>query len=84
METIQSSVINILRKYTYGDTAWEKITGASRLIDDLKINSARIVDIILDTEELFGITVEDELLEKLITINDIVGMIQAKRPQGRN
>ncbi|OPZ99952.1 MAG: Acyl carrier protein [Bacteroidetes bacterium ADurb.Bin408] len=79
MKAIQEKVIDILKKYIYRDISIKSITGSSRLIDDLKINSARIVDIILDTEEQFGITIEDEQLEKLVTIDDIVNMIQAKQ-----
>jgi len=79
MDEIRNNIEDILKKYTFKNTDWDGITGSSRLIEDLKINSARIVDIILDTEEQFGITIEDELLEKLVTIDDIVSMIQAKK-----
>lgn len=79
MDKIRNNVEAILKKYTFKNTDWNSITGSSHLIEDLKINSARIVDIILDTEEQFGITIEDELLEKLVTIDDIVSMIQAKK-----
>jgi len=78
METVREKVIAILKRYTLNTTVWDNFTNRSRILADLKINSARIVDIILDAEKEFGITIEDELFEKMITVDDVVLLIYQK------
>ena len=78
MEKIQNEVIDILKKYTFNPLALENFTLETKIISDLKINSARIVDIIIDIEEKYDITIEDDELENLICIKDIVEIIEKK------
>lgn len=78
MENIVEEVKQIIEKYAYDKKLVNESTLESKIISDLKINSARIVDIILDLEEKYDITIEDSVLEKLKTINDIVQLIQTK------
>lgn len=78
METVREKVIAILKRYTLNTTVWDNFTNRSRILADLKINSARIVDIILDAEKEFDITIEDELFEKMITVDDVVLLIYQK------
>ena len=51
------------------------ITRDSRLIDDLKADSANIMVMIMDLEDRFGITVEDDQIMKLHTVGDVVNYI---------
>ena len=51
------------------------ITRDSRLIDDLKADSANIMVMIMDMEDRFGITVEDDQIMKLKTVQDVVNYI---------
>ena len=74
-EKIFNDVITIIEKYAVNKSLVKQASPSSKIITDLKINSARIVDIILDIEEKYNITIEDAQLEKVITINDIVGII---------
>ena len=62
----------IIEKYAFNKELVRNANLESKIISDLKINSARIVDIILDIEEKYDIMIEDSYLEKLITINDVV------------
>lgn len=78
MENIVEEVKQIIEKYAYDKKLVKESTTESKIISDLKINSARIVDIILDLEEKYDIMIEDSVLEKLKTINDIVQLIQIK------
>ncbi len=52
-----------------------KITPESRLMEDLKADSANIMVMIMDMEDRFGITVEDEQIMKLKTVGDVVSYI---------
>ena len=50
---------------------------ATDLLQDLKINSAHLIDIVLDVEEAFDIEIDDESVEKMITVKDSVDTILA-------
>ena len=52
------------------------ITENSRLVDDLKADSANIMVMIMDLEDHFGITVEDDQIMKLQTVSDVVRYIE--------
>ena len=51
------------------------ITRDSRLMEDLKADSANIMVMIMDLEDRFGITVEDDQIMKLHTVGDVVNYI---------
>lgn len=78
MENIKTNLINILKKYTLSKDVWENFNENSSIISDLKINSARIVDIVIDLEEKYDIEITDEELEKLTCFKDIVKLIDSK------
>ena len=77
MEDTKAKLILILQKYTFNKAVWDHATDSSHLIKDLKINSARMVDIILDIEEEFGISVNDDAIEKIQTIRDVVKEVES-------
>ena len=52
-----------------------KITRDSRLMEDLKADSANIMVMIMDLEDRFGITVEDDQIMKLKTVGDVAEYI---------
>ena len=51
------------------------ITESSRLIEDLKADSATEMVMIMDLEDTFGIMVEDDQIMKLRTVGDVVKYI---------
>lgn len=71
-------VKEIIRKYAFDKTLVDKAEENSRIIADLRINSARIVDIILDIEEKYDIEIDDKSLEKIISIKDAMSIISEK------
>ncbi|MBI5219224.1 MAG: acyl carrier protein [Bacteroidia bacterium] len=78
MENIKTQVVAILNKYIFDKKVWNIAPENPKIIADLKINSARVVDIVLDVEELFGIEIDNKTLEKIITLNDIISVIKSK------
>ena len=52
------------------------ITPASRLIEDLKADSANVMVMIMDLEDKYGIMVEDDQIMKLKTVGDVVAYIE--------
>ena len=55
-----------------------KITEDARMVEDLGADSANLMMLIMDLEEEFGTTVEDEALGTIRTVGDIVDYIQKK------
>ena len=54
------------------------ITDESHLLRDLKINSAHLIDIVLDVEAAFNISITDEEVEKMDTVGNAVALIEKK------
>ena len=52
-----------------------QIKPESRLMEDLKADSANIMVMIMDMEDRFNITVEDDQIMKLKTVGDVVTYI---------
>ena len=53
-----------------------KITRDSRLMEDLKADSANIMVMIMDLEDRFGITVEDDQIMRMRTVGDVADYIE--------
>lgn len=73
-----SKVVDILVKYSKADLAKDQIKDETNLLKDLNINSARLVDIILDFEDAFDIAVEDADADSVNTVGDSVDLIMTK------
>ena len=54
----------------------ESINMESRLVEDLKADSANVMVMILEMETEFGMEVEDEVILQLKTVGDIVDYIE--------
>lgn len=78
MQQIIEKLKPILIKYTFEKALVENINEITQILKDLKINSARIIDIILDVEEEFDIEIDDVAMEKILTVGDIAGIIRMK------
>ena len=51
------------------------ITRETRLVEDLKADSANVMVMIMDLEDKFGIMVEDDQIMKMKTVGDVVDYI---------
>ena len=56
----------------------DKVTEDALMIDDLGADSANLMMLIMDLEEEFGMTVEDDALGAIKTVGDIVDYIQKR------
>ena len=54
------------------------ITPESRLIEDLKADSANVMVMIMDLEDEFGMTVDDSAITTLKTVGDVVKYIEER------
>lgn len=76
---MEEKIIEILKKYTFDNKVWDNFTPEMNLKDNLKINSARIVDIVLDMEEQFDIEISDAEIERMKTVQDIYEILKSKK-----
>ena len=58
--------------------AEEKITMEANIIEDLEADSLSVMQTIMELEEEFGLTVEDEDVNGLRTVGDIVKYCESK------
>ena len=54
----------------------DKVTREARLLEDLNADSANVMMLILDLEQEFGVSVEDDVLANMRTVNDIVSYLE--------
>lgn len=57
----------------------EKITMEATLKDDLAIDSLDSVELILDLETEFNVKIEDDEIASLVTVGDLVKIIESKK-----
>lgn len=68
----------IIKIYLPEDVSVTEITEESHFIKELNINSANLVDIVLDVEDAFDITLENEDMDTMRTVKDALQIIQDK------
>lgn len=68
----------IVKPYIQDEEAFQKLSEDTNFIDDLKINSANLVDIILDVEDKFDILIEDDAMENMLTVKSAMEIISSK------
>ena len=77
-EEIFAKLEPIIKEYLPEDISESEINRDSDLTKELNINSAHLIDIVLDIEDAFGVEFKNDDLEKLRNINDVIGLIQSK------
>ena len=75
---IQEKLKKIMKAYLEEGIDLENITADTDLINDLKINSMHLVDIILDLEDEFDIEISDDDAEQMLTVGKSIEVIQAQ------
>ena len=69
---------NIVKPYINDKDAFENLSERTDFINDLKINSANLVDIILDVEEKFEIVIDQESMERMMDVQSTIQIIETK------
>lgn len=68
----------IIKPYVNEKDTFESLTEETDFINDLKINSANLVDIILDIEDAFAIVIDDKSMEQILNIKSAIDIIEIK------
>jgi acyl carrier protein len=73
-----NKVIELITPFCKNTEALKNVTESTRFLEDLQVNSARLVDIVLDMEDAFGIEIDDESADKIRAVGDAVNLIVSK------
>lgn len=71
-------VIKILTPYVKNQAALDSIDMSTHILDELKVNSARLVDVVLEFEDAFDIEIADDDVDSVETVGDAVHLIESK------
>jgi acyl carrier protein len=59
-----------------------RLTANTHLVNEAGIDSPRMIDIVLDIEDRFGLTVDDEEMQRIRTFGQLIALVEARAPQG--
>ena len=77
-ETLITQLKEIVTPYAKNQEALLNINEDTDFVNDLKINSANLVDVILDVEEQFNIVIDNESMERMLNVKSVIEIIEAK------
>ena len=77
-EEIFERVIKILTPHAKDQDALAGATDATHILDDLEVNSARLVDVVLEFEDAFDIEIADEDVDAVESVGNAVELIRSK------
>lgn len=77
-EQMLTKLKTIIKPYVKNEEALQNLTENTDFINDLNINSANLVDVILDVEEVFDIEIDANSMEKMRDVKSALGVIEEK------
>lgn len=77
-EQIYAKLLPIVTSYLPEDVDEDAVDPNSDLTQELNINSAHLVDIVLDVEDEFKVEFANDDIESLRTLNDAITIIKNK------
>ena len=77
-EELIASLKEIVKPYVKDPEGFKNLNEDSDFLEDLKINSANLVDVILDIETAFDIIIDNESMEKMLNVKAALDIITQK------
>lgn len=77
-QEIQEKLKSIVKPYVKNQEALANLNLETDFINDLQINSANLVDVILDIEEVFNIVIDNESMEKMLDVKSALSIIETQ------
>ena len=77
-ENVLIELKQIIKPYINAEISADAILESSDFITDLKINSANLVDVILDVEDHFNIIIDQQSMERMIDVQSTLQIIEIK------
>ena len=82
-EEILSELKKVLAPYTTNKEMLDNISEQTDMIKDLKINSANLIDIIIDAEAKYNIEIDNDSAEKITNVSTCIDVIIEKLNQNK-
>lgn len=80
-EILLSKLTTIIEPYVQNSEGFKQLSDETDFIKDLEINSANLVDVILDVEDEFDIEIDNDAMEKMLTVGASIEIIESKISQ---
>lgn len=77
-EELTEKLKAIVKPYSTNPEGYANLNENTDFINDLKINSANLVDIILDIEEVFEIALDNNDMERMLDVKSALEIIETK------
>lgn len=77
-EELITKLKTIVKPYVQDEEAFANLSENTDFIKDLKINSANLVDVILDIEDEFDIEIDNDSMEKMLSVKVAMEIIENK------
>lgn len=77
-ETMIAELKTIVKPYIQDEEAFDNLHENTDFITDLKINSANLVDVILDIEDKYDIELDNESMDKMLNVKAALDIITTK------
>lgn len=74
----RQTVITFLLDASDENIAATDVSSATSLREDLDLSSMQAITLVMDLEDAFGITVEDEEIAELATVGEILALVERK------
>ena len=68
----------IIKPYIQDEEAFKNLNENTDFINDLKINSANLVDVILDIEDKYDIELDNASMDKMLDVKSALAIINTK------
>lgn len=81
METIQDTVITIIKTFTYLS---RPITRETSLYEDLAFDSLTFIQLLLEIEQTFDITVSISEMQPCLNVGNLIALVETKRKETDN
>lgn len=72
------TVVKILSPYVKNQEALAGVELETHILDDLQVNSSRLVDVVLQFEDTFDIEIDDDDIDSVETVGNCVRLILQK------
>ncbi|MCP4884511.1 MAG: acyl carrier protein [Flavobacteriales bacterium] len=77
-EILIEKLKEVVKPYVQDQIAFENLSENTDFINDLKVNSANLIDIVLDVEDMFDIEIDNESMEQMLNVKKAIEIIQVK------
>jgi len=68
----------IIKPYIQDEEAFANLSEETDFINDLKINSANLVDVVLDIEDKYDIIIDNDSMDSMLDVKSALNVIQTK------